>query len=221
MRIDIVSDTICPWCFIGKRRLERALELRPDISFEIGWRPFQLNPDMPEEGMDRDEYVARKFGSSDRAHKIYDAIRGAGAEEGIAFDFRRIGRTPNTVASHRLIRWAGSAGVQHKVVELIFDRYFVRGDDIGNPAVLTDIAREAGMDADLVAELLARDADVDQVRAEDQVARDLGIAGVPCFIVDRKYAISGAQDPAVFLQVFDLALRGDAPAQESAEAMGT
>jgi predicted DsbA family dithiol-disulfide isomerase len=213
MQIDIVSDTVCPWCFIGKRRLERALQARPDLEVQIGWRPFQLNPDMPLEGMPRQDYLAKKFGGNARADKIYDTIRATGLEEGIAFDFGRIGRAPNTIASHRLIRWAATSGVQHQVVELIFDRYFVRGEDISSAAVLTAIAREAGMDADLVAELLAGDADVELVRSEDQVARELGIAGVPCFIIERKYAISGAQDPAIFHQVFDLAQRDAAMAE--------
>jgi predicted DsbA family dithiol-disulfide isomerase len=220
MHIDIISDTVCPWCFVGKRRLERALQARPDLQVQIGWRPFQLNPDMPLEGMPRQDYLAKKFGGGARAGKIYETIRATGLEEGIAFDFDRIGRAPNTIASHRLIRWAATAGVQHLVVELIFDRYFVRGEDIGNAAVLTDIARDAGMDSDLVAELLASGADVELVRSEDQVARDLGIAGVPCFIIDRKYAISGAQDPAIFHQVFDLAQRDAETAQVPAASAG-
>ena len=132
MQIDIISDTVCPWCFIGKRRLERALLARPELEVQIGWRPFQLNPDMPLEGMPRQEYLAKKFGGSGRAGKIYDTIRATGLEDGIAFDFGRIGRAPNTIASHRLIRWAATAGVQHQVVEMIFDRYFVRGEDIGD-----------------------------------------------------------------------------------------
>jgi len=217
MRIDIVSDTICPWCFVGKRRLERALETRPDVTVEVGWRPFQLNPDMPAGGIERQEYLTRKFGGRERADKIYETIRAVGREDGIAFDFGGIKRVPNTIASHRLIRWAGGAGAQHQVVELIFERYFVRGEDIGDPAVLTAVAREAGMDAGLVAELLPGDADVALVREEDQVARQLGIQGVPCFIIDRKYAISGAQDPAVFHQVFDLAARNAALAELEAE----
>lgn len=203
MRIDIVSDTICPWCFIGKRRLERALAQRPDIVFEIGWRPFQLNPDMPAEGMDRRTYVATKFGGDARASQIYQRVRDAGAGDGIDFAFEKIARTPNTLDSHRLIRWAGSAGLQHQVVELLFRRYFLEGRDIGDRAVLTEVAAEAGMDAELVARLLDEGADLDLVREEDKVARDLGIQGVPCFILERKYAVSGAQDPEVFLQVFD------------------
>jgi predicted DsbA family dithiol-disulfide isomerase len=220
MNIDIISDTVCPWCFIGKRRLERALRARHDLEVQIGWRPFQLNPDMPPEGLPRKEYLAKKFGGN-RAEKIYDTIRATGLEEGIAFNFDRIERSPNTIASHRLIRWAATAGVQHQVVEAIFDRYFVRGEDIGNAGVLTAIARETGMDGDLVAELLAGDADVELVRSEDQMARDLGIAGVPCFVVDRKYAISGAQDPAIFHQVFDLAQRDAATAALEATSAGS
>ncbi len=205
MLIDIVSDTVCPWCFIGKRRLERALAQRPGLAVEIGWRPFQLNPDMPEQGMDRQEYLALKFGGEERASRIYQTVRDAGAGEGIDFRFDLIRRTPNTLASHRLIRWAGSAGVQHDVVEQLFRRYFVEGADIGDPSVLVAVAEAAGMDAALVERLFAEGADAELVRAEDQVARDLGIQGVPCFIVDRKYAVSGAQDPEILLQVFDLA----------------
>jgi predicted DsbA family dithiol-disulfide isomerase len=208
MRIDVVSDTICPWCFIGKRRLERALAQRPGIQVEIGWRPFQLNPDMPREGMNRAEYLTRKFGGEARARQIYRAVQEAGRQEGIAFAFERIARTPSSLASHRLIRWAGSAGRQDQVVELLFRRYFLEGGDIGNPDVLTEVARQAGMDAERIAKLLAGDADEEIVRQEDRLARELGINGVPCFVIERKYAVSGAQDPAVFLQVFDLAARG-------------
>jgi len=217
MRIDIVSDTICPWCFIGKRRLQRALTLRPDLPVEIGWRPFQLNPEMPPGGADRKEYLAQKFGGSNRARQIYNAIAEAGLEEGIEFDFDGIPRTPNTLASHRLIRWSASAGAQDRVVELLFRRYFLEGQDIGDHGVLRGIADAAGMDAELVGKLLAEDADLDLVRSEDKLARDMGIAGVPCFIVERKYAVSGAQEPAVFLQVFDLAARDGQPGEAAAQ----
>lgn len=211
MQIDIVSDTICPWCFIGKRRLEKALAARSDIAFEVNWRPFQLNPDMPAGGMDRATYVERKFGGPEGAERIYRAIAEAGESEGIAFAFERIARTPNTVDSHRLIRWAGGAGAQDRVVELLFRRYFLDGADIGDAAVLADVAGEAGMDGDLVAELLKGDEDADKVRAEDVTARQMGITGVPCFLIERKYAVSGAQDPAVLLQAFALAAGETAP----------
>ncbi|MCW5750363.1 MAG: DsbA family oxidoreductase [Alphaproteobacteria bacterium] len=217
MLIDIVSDTICPWCFIGKRRLEHALAQRPDLEVQIGWRPFQLNPDMPREGMDRKTYLALKFGGEERARRIYDTIRETGAEVGIDFRYDLMQRTPNTLSSHQLIRWAGSAGVQHQLVEILFRRYFLEGQDIGQSQTLVEAAGEAGMDANLVRELLEKDSDVEQVQAEDRLAREMGIQGVPFFIIDRKYAVTGAQDPAVFLQVFDYVLRGGEAGEAKAE----
>jgi predicted DsbA family dithiol-disulfide isomerase len=207
VRIEILSDTICPWCFIGKRRLERALAARPELRVEVAWRPFQLNPDMPAEGMEREAYYAAKFGDGKTRAAIFARVIAAGAEEGIAFNFPAIRRTPNTLSSHRLIRWAGEFGRQNAVVELIFRRYFLDGENIGDHTVLVAIAREAGLDAAAIAARLAENIDIDRVLAEDQYARSLGIRGVPFFIVDRKYAVSGAQDPSIFHQLFDLAGR--------------
>jgi predicted DsbA family dithiol-disulfide isomerase len=213
MHIDIISDTVCPWCFIGKRRLEKAMSQRPDMNFEVLWRPFQLNPDMPREGMDRRQYVETKFGGRERAKQIYEHIEDAGRSEGIAFAYDKIARTPNTLDSHRLIKWAATAGVQDAAVEALFRRYFLEGGDIGDAALLTEVAREIGMDAELVAELLAGDSDLEQTKAEDVMARQMGVTGVPCFIIGRKYAVSGAQDPAVLVQAFDLvAKEGEGPA---------
>ena len=206
MIIDIVSDVICPWCFIGKRRLERALAIAPQSGVQIMWRPFQLNPDMPPEGMDRGAYLQAKFGAA-RGGPMYDRVRDAGAEDGIAFAFDRIKRTPNTIKPHRLIRWAGNAGLQDAVVEALFQAYFLAGEDLSDDATLIRIAHGAGCDADAVAAYLAGDEDSDQIRAEDAFARQAGISGVPCFIVDHKFAISGAQPPAAFLEIFDLAKR--------------
>ena len=206
MQIDIVSDTICPWCYIGKRKFERALESRADLTVDVNWRPFQLNPHMPTGGMDRDAYLASKFGGEQRASQIYQAVAEAGRAVGIDFRFDLIRRTPSTLDSHRLIRWARSAGVQNELTEVLFHRYFLEGADIGDHRVLVETAREAGMDADLVADLLAKDADLDLIRGEDSQARQMGINSVPCFVIDRKYAISGAQDPPVFHKVFDLAI---------------
>ncbi len=217
MRIDIISDTVCPWCFIGKRRLERALAARPDLPVEIGWRPFQLNPDMPREGMDRARYLKEKFGESSGG-EVYRAIVEAGAGEGIAFDFKAIRRTPNSIASHRLIRHAAEAGRQDAVVEGLFRAYFEAGQDIGDIDTLTAVAASAGMDRDEVAAYLASDADEERVLAEDELARRLGINGVPCFIFERKYMISGAQSPEIFLQAFEM-VAGEAP--EGGEAAAT
>lgn len=215
MRIDIVSDTVCPWCFVGKRRLERAIAERPGISFEISWRPFQLNPDMPADGMDRDAYMAAKFGA-DRAGRFYQVIATAGGGEGIDFAFATMTRVPNTIDSHRLIRWAGSAGVQDAVVEALFREYFLDSADIGKPEVLIRVAREAGMDGDVVAGLLAGDDDKELVADEDKMARAMGVTGVPCFIIEQKYAIVGANEPAAFFDIFDRA-QAEAEASETAE----
>jgi predicted DsbA family dithiol-disulfide isomerase len=207
MRIDIISDTVCPWCYIGKRRLERALAQRPDLDVEITWRAYQLNPDMPPEGKDRNAHYRAKFGSVEKTEKIIETIAGVAREENLDLEFSKIERMPNTLASHRLARWAGSAGCQDDVIERLFKAYFVEGRDIGDMDVLVDIAGAAGMDRDLVRDLLASDADQDLVREEDALARQMGVTGVPCFIVNQKYSIMGAQEPEAFLQVFDAAVR--------------
>jgi predicted DsbA family dithiol-disulfide isomerase len=211
--IDIVSDTVCPWCFIGKRRLERAMAERPDFRFQIGWRPFQLNPDMPRAGMDRQQYLALKFGGRERAFKIYDHVGKAGEGEGVAFAFDAIHRQPNTFDSHRLIRWSARAGLQDAVVETLFRRYFEQGVDIGDRAILSAIAAEAGMDGAEVGDWLEREVDSELVREEEAIARRMGIGGVPCFIVDRRFAVSGAQEPSVLVNVFDLAMKEKAAGQ--------
>lgn len=222
IHIDIVSDTVCPWCFIGKRRLERALRARPDVEFQLGWRPFQLNPEIPRSGVSRAQYLNTKFGGNSRAQRIYENIAASGLEEGLAFNFKAIRHQPNTVDSHRLVRWAASTGKQDAVVEALFLAYFMDGRDVGDHDVLVDIAARAGMDGDTVRDLFTRDADRDLVLAEEGVARRMGIAGVPCFIIDRKYAVSGAQDPSVLTNVIDLALkdRGPAKVQAAEEAAG-
>lgn len=205
MYVDIVSDTICPWCFIGKRRFERALTLAKRSDILVAWRPFQLNPDMPLDGMSREAYLTAKFGNSDRVGKVYGAIAEAGREEGIDFRFDRIARTPNTLASHRLVKLAGRHDLQDRIVEALFRAYFTDGRDVGDPAVLAQIGAENGLEADAVATYLAGSEDRDEVVASDTYARRLGINGVPCFIVNRRYAVSGAQPPEAFLQVFQLA----------------
>lgn len=216
MHIDVVSDTICPWCFIGKRRLERALAMRPSIVPDIAWRPFQLNPDMPPEGMDRDAYLRLKFGGSDRARAVYEPVRAAGDGEGIPFAFDRIVKTPNTLASHRLIRWSGTAGKQGDVVELLFRRYFLEGADLSAHETLVGVARDVGMDHEIVAELLAKGSDIELVSNEDRAARAMGVTGVPFFVFDGKYAVPGAQDPEVLVQVMDLVLNGGRPVDAAA-----
>lgn len=205
MKVDIVVDTICPWCYIGKRRFDRALALRSDLALEVGWRPFQLNPAMPPEGMDRRFYIAEKFGGKDRARAVHDTLQKIGSEVGIDFDFRAIERTPNTIDSHRLARFAAGQGLQTEAIAALFAAYFENGRDIGDRRVLIDIGQEIGLDPAALSAYLDSDADIATVHAEDDLARRLGVNGVPCFIVDRKYAVSGAQSPEVFAQVFDLA----------------
>jgi predicted DsbA family dithiol-disulfide isomerase len=208
MHIDIISDVICPWCFVGKRRLERALAMRPGVQPEIAWRPFQLNPDMPSEGLDRKVYLAAKFGSDAHAERIYQHVSEAGATVDIPFAFERIRRTPNTRDAHRLIRYAGAQGSADAMVEALFRAYFLEGRDIGNRDVLAELAGEVGLDRREVGQWLASAAEVEQVLAEDRDARRLGINAVPCFIFERQYAVSGAQEAELFLPVLDLVENG-------------
>ena len=212
MKIDIIVDTVCPWCYVGKIRFEKALSIRPQKNLEVGWCAFQLNPQMPPEGMDRRQYVVEKFGGLERATTIHGALIRAGAEEGIEFNFSKIDRTPNTINSHRLVRYAAEQGLQTPVISAIFDAYFLAGKDIGEAEILADIGEEAGLDRHQTLEFLNSDRDTATILAEDDLARRLGVNGVPCFIVNRKYAVSGAQSPEVLVQVFDLANQDDTPA---------
>lgn len=201
MHLDIYSDTVCPWCLIGKRRLEKALALCPEPGLTVRWRPFQLNPGMPVEGMARSEYVALKFG--ERGGDIYARVRGVGADDGIAFAFERIARQPNTLDSHRLIDLAWREGRQDAVVEALFSAFFLEGRDIGDRAVLAAVATAAGMDGPAVGHYLASNDGVGRIGQEDAAAREAGINGVPFFVLDGAYALSGAQPPEIFHRLFD------------------
>jgi len=215
MQLDIFSDTICPWCYVGKRRLARALAARPQPKLVIRWRAFQLNPGMPPEGMERDRYIEVKFGGPERATRIYDAVKAVGAGEGIDFHFERIRRTPNTLASHRLLRKAARHGLQGVALDALFDAYFIRGLDIGDPAVLAEIG--AGVGIPDMAGFLANGEGIEEVKGEDGLARRQGINGVPCFIFNGRFLLSGAQEPESFFQLFDLAREDEASAlRESA-----
>ena len=205
IQIDIFSDTICPWCLIGKRRLEAALKLRPDQPVQVRWRTFQLNPQMPPEGMDRATYLNLKFGGAENATMIYDRIRGAGADDGIDFNFEGIARTPNTLNSHRLVRWAAGFGKETELVEALFQAYFFRGEDIGAEAVLLQAAESAGLDREAAAAFLETDDLLAEVSEEDRQARALGIDGVPCFIFNGRHALAGAQPPKVLAEMLDIA----------------
>lgn len=225
MHIDIYSDTICPWCYIGKRRLGRALAARPQEGLTLRWRAFQLNPDMPAGGMERQRYLELKFGGPANARTIYDRIRDAGQEEAISFAFEAIQRTPNTIDSHRLIRYAtqyddvplagGQSTRADAVVDALFEAYFLRGEDIGDLEVLCDAAAIGGLDPMDARVFLESEAGDEAVRAEDAQARYIGIQGVPTFILDGKYVLSGAHPPEVLFQFFDLAKHGEAAGAEN------
>lgn len=196
LTIDVVSDVMCPWCYIGKRRLEAALDdIRSEMDVEVRWRPYQLDPTLPKEGKDRQQYLEDKFGGAAGADQAYAAIRAAGVEEDIPFAFDKIKVSANTLDAHRLIRWAGSLGLttQQQVVDLLFKAYFEDGKNIGNDAVLLEAAEQAGLEMPVIERLLAGDADRDTVSAEIDQARQMGVTGVPCFIIDMQYAVMGAQ----------------------------
>jgi predicted DsbA family dithiol-disulfide isomerase len=211
MLIEIVSDLVCPWCFIGQRRLERALRHDGAPAPRLLWRAFQLNPDMPPDGVPRQAYLAAKFGGTFHAARIYEAIGEAGAAEGIRFAFDRIERTPNSLNAHRLKRHARRHRVEPDVTERLYRAYFEQARDIGLAGVLADIAAEAGLDRAEAVHYLASDQDRTAVLAEDAGARRRGINGVPCVVIDGKYALSGAQEPEFFLPLFDLARQEGAP----------
>lgn len=197
--IDIVSDVMCPWCYIGKKRLETALqEIGDAIEVSVRWRPYQLDSTLPPEGKNRKQYLEDKFGGPERASQIYGQIEDAGKAEGIPFAFDKIEVSPNTLDAHRLIRWSQSAGdgVQDRLVEILFKDFFLCGKNIGDHAVLIEAASQAGMDGEIVADLLKSEKDSQEVVAEIGQAVSMGVQGVPCFIIDGKYAIPGAQDPA-------------------------
>jgi predicted DsbA family dithiol-disulfide isomerase len=204
MQIDVISDTVCPWCFIGKRRLMRALEQRPNLAFDVRWRPYRLDPTVPRGGIDRQAYMRAKFGDDPmKIVEMHKLIAQEGAKEGIEFDFAAIARRPETLDSHRLIRWAEAEGVQDEVVERLFIAYFENGEDIGDIRVLADIADICGMDGVEVAQMLESDADAALVEREDRLAHEMGITGVPAMIFGGKLAVSGAREPELLLSVID------------------
>jgi predicted DsbA family dithiol-disulfide isomerase len=216
MIIDVFSDPICPWCFIGKRRLEKALELYEMTGrVTVRWRAFQLNPGMPRDGMERADYLALKFGGGERATQIYEMIREAGEGVDIPFAFNRIKRTPNTINAHRLIRFAGRSGLDGVVVETLFQSYFLDGKDIGDTAVLCEIAEACGLAGDTFRVWLEGGEEEEDVRQEHDFAVSLNIDGVPCFIVDNRYAVVGAQEAEAFGPVFDLVHEEDRQAAGS------
>ncbi|WP_457583142.1 DsbA family oxidoreductase [Ensifer canadensis] len=194
--IDIVSDVVCPWCYLGKARLDQAIvNVGSEVQVAVQWRPYQLNPDLPSEGVDHKQHLAAKLGGQAAVDKAHETLSALGNADGIAFDFDAVKISPNTLDAHRLIRWAATNGeaAQSAVVSLLFKANFEEGRNVGDQAVLLDIATEAGLDRPVIAALLNSDADKDAVKEEIGMAREMGVTGVPCFIIDGQYAVMGAQ----------------------------
>jgi predicted DsbA family dithiol-disulfide isomerase len=203
--IEIVHDLVCPWCFLGVRRLMRTLRRRPDILYELTWRPFLLNPDMPRGGMARPDYVVRKFGGEDRARRLYASISEIGRSEGVQFRFDRIRRTPSSVDGHRLVRYAARFGRADAMVEALFSAHFTDGRDVGDHATLRAAGHACGLDPVAVQRFLMGDDELDAVHADSLRAHRLGINGVPCFVIAGRHAIAGAQEPEVIERLLDVA----------------
>ncbi|MCC5968415.1 MAG: DsbA family oxidoreductase [Pararhodobacter sp.] len=201
--LDIYSDPICPWCYIGKARLDAALEIRPDHGFTVRWHPFMLNPDMPAEGMDRLEYLSLKFGNQQQVVAAYLPVQQQADAMSLPLELGRITRTPSTLDAHRLIHWAGLEGRQGAVVDALFRAYFTEGADIGDRATLVELAGNAGMEGAMVARLLDTDADAESIRSRDTEIRARGLQGVPAFIIAGQHVVPGAQDTPFWLRIMD------------------
>ena len=201
IKLDLMSAPICPWCYIGKAHLDRALEAHPNHPFVIEWHPFQLNPEMPAEGMDRRAYLEAKFGGKDGAVRAYAPVVEHAEKAGLKIDFEGMQRTPNTLDAHRLIHWAGIEGKQTAAVSALFKAYFIEARDIGDPEVLADIADTIDMDASVVLRLLGTDADREDIAARDAHSRSMGVNSVPTFIVAQQHAVPGAQPPELWAKV--------------------
>ena len=218
--IDVVSDVVCPWCFIGKRRLEKAITLKPEISVTVRYRPYFLNPWVPRTGISRTEYLITKFGSVDRYKANAQRIVIAARQEGLAYNLEAIARQPNTLDCHRVIRWSGESGDPARMKQRLMDLYFTAGADLSDSEVLVGAAQDCGMDADHVRQRLAGEEDVASVTAEAEQARAAGIEGVPCFILGGIFAVSGAQAPEYLADAIERAAaeRAKREAAEMAQA---
>jgi predicted DsbA family dithiol-disulfide isomerase len=206
LQIEVVFDLVCPWCFLGVRRLRRMLRARPDVRADLIWRPFLLNPDLAPQGVPRQEYLVRKFGGEDRARRLHGTIAELGRAEGLEFRFDRIRRVPHSLDAHRLVRWAGRQGASDAMVEALFLAYFADGADVGDAAVLAAVAARQGLDGVAARRFLATAAEVEAVHADNLRAHRLGINGVPCFVVGGRHAIAGAQEAEVLERLLDVAL---------------
>ena len=221
--VDVISDVVCPWCFIGAKRLERAIALAGgDITVSVRWRPYQLDPTIPRQGLPRRDYMLNKFGSEERLREIHAHVVGAGEAEGIRFNFEAMQVAANTLDAHRLIRWAASPkappGAQTRVVKRLFELNFEEARDIGDHAVLAEAAADAGMDTALVETLLASNADEEAVQAEIGTAAQMGVRGVPCFLLEGKYAVMGAQEAETLADAIRQVAGAKARGELSAEA---
>src|SRR5262249_32480151 len=208
VRIDVVSDVVCPWCFIGKRRLEKAIALNPDIPVEVHYRPYFLNDWIPRGGISREEYLTTKFGSPERYNGIAQRVRAAAASEGLTYAIDKISRQPNTLDPHRLIRWADAIGKAPAMKQKLMDLYFTQGADLTDREVLVKAAADVGLDAEQVRAELASDKDIAEVEREALSAKEAGIQGVPCFILGGKFAISGAQAPEYLAEAISRVAQG-------------
>jgi predicted DsbA family dithiol-disulfide isomerase len=214
VRIDVVSDVVCPWCFIGKHRLEAALKLKPDIAVEVHYRPYFLNDWIPREGISREEYLTTKFGSPERYKDIAKRVGAAAAAEGLVYDSSKMKRQPNTTDCHRLIHWAEAIGKAPEMKQKLMDFYFTEGADLTQAETLVQAAAAVGLDAETVRADLATDKDVDLIGQQAQEAKDAGIEGVPCFIFGGKFAVSGAQAPEYLAEAIERIASGKAIAAE-------
>lgn len=208
LSIEVVFDLVCPWCRLGVARLRKALRARPEILAELRWRPFLLNPDIGPGGLPRQDYMARKFGGEERARRLHASIAELGRAEGLVFDFDLIRQVPPSLDAHRLVRWAAGFGPQaaDALVEALFEAYFAQGRDIGHRPVLAGIAAAVGLEGQAAFEVLQSGAEVEAVHAENLRAHRLGINGVPCFVVQERHAIAGAQEPEVLERLLDVAI---------------
>ena len=213
MQLDVISDVICPWCFIGKRKLDAALGQVSEFQINLMWRPYQLDPTTPPEGHDRKQQMIRKFGP-DAGKQIFKNVLAAAEGTGIDWNFEQITRTPNSLNAHRLIRWAASMGEQHQMAEALFCAYFEQARDIGDVDVLLDIGEKQGLERELLMDLFASDRDIEQTRQDDAAARDLGVTGVPAFLAGGKFMLMGAQEPE-YLNLFLNKARQKLTAQEA------
>ena len=208
VRIDVVSDVVCPWCFIGKRRLEKALALRPGVDVEVHYRPYFLNDWIPREGISREEYLTTKFGSPERYKGIAQRVGAAAAAEGLVYASGKMRRQPNTLDCHRLIRWAEAIGKSAEMKQQLMDLYFTQGADLTDRYTLVNAATDVGLDANKVTDDLVSDKDVVEIEQEALAAKEAGIEGVPCFIFGGKFAVSGAQSPEHLAEAIDRVASG-------------